>query len=437
MANGKLEFAGEFEILEAWIIASGERLNIESSIMGLTLFEDMDLPFLHGELSMYNTLSFADKLPLIGEERLELSLKTPEITDAKIEFLGEQSFWIYQCVNRQHQGTLQTFTLKFCSPELALNNNTTFSESIQGTDSEIISKILNKHIPNTKKIEIEPTKDKKNLVFSRKHPFEAINQIKSNSTSKQKQPGYYFFENLYGYQFVNIERLEKGKVVWDYSIQGEGAATVIGKGLPTIELELHSIIMHKFNHPDRRTDLMTGVLGSKLIVHDIFNKQYRTKDYSYESNFSKEKHIGNAEVIPFAPPITGLKSDNSKSKIYYQPVSIKGGGGRGNNGLFTGSHKSPVSVDDIKLQQKNSQRNQIEESFNLEATVHGITGMTIGQLVDIKIPRPTEQQHNMDVFDTFYQGNFLIKRIQHQFLRSAMSHTMIMTLVKDSISKGS
>ena len=70
MAHGKLEFAGEFEILEAWIIASGERLNIESSIMGLTLFEDMDLPFLHGELSMYNTLSFADQLPLIGEERL-------------------------------------------------------------------------------------------------------------------------------------------------------------------------------------------------------------------------------------------------------------------------------------------------------------------------------------------------------------------------------
>ena len=123
----------------------------------------------------------------------------------------------------------------------------------------------------------------------------------------------------------------------------------------------------------------------------------------------------------------------AKSKIYYQPVSIKGGDGRGLNGLFAGSHKSPVSVDDIQLQQKNSQRHQLEESFNLEATVHGITGMTIGQLVDIKIPRPTEAGFDMDVFDTFYQGNFLIKRIRHQFLRGAMSHTMIMTLVKDSI----
>jgi len=435
MAHGKLEFAGEFEIDDAWIVAKNSRQNIESNIIGLKIYEDMDLPFIHGEIIMYSTTSFADQLPLVGSERLELRLKTVEITDNKIEFMKDKAFWIYQCLNRQHQGPLQTFTLKFCSPELALNNNTTFSESFQGTDSDIVEKILSKHIPTSKNIVLEPTKDKKNIVFSRKNPFDAIKQIKSSSTSKKNQPGYYFFENMNGFNFVNIEKLERGAVVWNYILEGEGSSTIQGEGTPIIEKEMHSIIQHTFNHPDRATDISTGVLGSKLIVHDIFNKQYKTNDYSYKSNFSKEKHIGSNEESSFDISIAGLKPDHSKSKIFYQPISIKGGGGKGINGLYTGSHQSPVSIDDIKLQQRTSQQHQLEESFNIEMTVHGISGITIGQLIDIKIPRPDEESFDMDVYDTFYQGKFLIKKIAHQFLRNAMSYEMSMTLVKDSVAK--
>ena len=60
MAHGKLEFAGEFEIDDAWIVAKNTRRNIESNIIGLKIYEDMDMPFIHGEIIMYSTTSFAD-----------------------------------------------------------------------------------------------------------------------------------------------------------------------------------------------------------------------------------------------------------------------------------------------------------------------------------------------------------------------------------------
>ena len=435
--------AGDFEIEKAYMISStGEEQNIATNIIGLRIWEDIELPVVHGELTMYNTVSFADEFPMIGSEKLELVLKTPAFTGKKIDIQGEKAFWIYQCTQREHQRNLQIFTLKFCSPEMAINSSKNFSQSIEGTASEIVSKIMKTHIKTVKDISFHDTQDRKNIVFSNTHPYSAISQLTSDSiSSSQQQPGYYFFENLDGFHYKNIENMAEGPIVWDYQVDDTGAADITLKDGPRdYDLEMHTILVHKMNHPDRSMDIRSGALGSTLIVHDIFNKQFKIKKYNSTDNFNKEIHVGKkgSKSIP-VPNLPGLDLPENLSRIYYRPMSVKVPDGKsdlkGTNGLYSGKHKLPVSLEDVKLQQRDSQRHQLSESFNLEITVHGNTFIRVGDIVKIKMLKASELDNELtrEALDNFYKGNFLITKIQHKFLRHDMSHLMLMSLVRDSI----
>ena len=117
------------------------------------------------------------------------------------------------------------------------------------------------------------------------------------------------------------------------------------------------------------------------------NKQIKTKDYNYAENFKKEKHIESPSsgAISFSSTRTNIpnldvdKKENN-TRVYYRPMSIKGGGGKGINGLYTGSHKLPVDINDIKIQQKNSQKHQLDEAFSIELLVHGNTAVSYTHL---------------------------------------------------------
>ena len=443
MANGTIEYAGEYELIKCDILINGTPQPVGPNVLAIKLFENMDMPILHGEIIITNTVSFADTLPLIGEERLELIMETPTL-GVPIEFVGPKAFWVYQCLDRTHDRNVQNFTLKFCSPEMAVNSNKTFSGSLEGTHSEIVQKIMKTHIGGPKDISIDDTKDKTNLVFSNTHPFDAISQITSHAITKKSQPGYYFYESLDGFKFKSIESMVKGSSVWEYEINEEGAASEATSGMPLIEREMQTILSHKMNHPDRSFDIAAGVFGSKLIVHDIYNKQFRTNDYNYAENFQKEKHSEspNSGAITFASNRTNIpnldvdKKENN-TRVYYRPMSIKGGGGKGINGLYTGSHKLTVDINDIKIQQKNSQKHQLNEAFSIELTVHGNTAVRVGDLVDVNVLKASEiVKFTKNELDNFYQGQFLVRAIRHEFLNPVRRHEMRMTLVRDSISPG-
>ena len=441
MANGILEYAGEYDLIKCDILINGNPQPIGPNVLSIKLFENMDMPILHGELVLSNTVSFADTLPLVGEERLELIMETPTM-GVPIEFVGNKAFWVYQCLDRRHSRNLQILTLKFCSPEMAVNSNKTFSGSLEGTHSEIVQKILSSHIGGPKDISVDDTKEKTNLVFSNTHPFDAISQITSHAITKKSQPGFYFFEDLDGFKFKSIESMMEGSSQWEYQIQEEGAASFLTGGMPDIETEMRRIISHKMNHPDRSFDIAAGVFGSKLIIHDIFNKQIKTKDYNYAENFKKEKHIESPSsgAISFSSTRTNIpnldvdKKENN-TRVYYRPMSIKGGGGKGINGLYTGSHKLPVDINDIKIQQKNSQKHQLDEAFSIELLVHGNTATRVGQLIDVNVLKASEEvKFTKNELDNFYQGQFLVRAIRHEFLNPVRRHEMRMTCVKDSIS---
>ena len=135
-------------------------------------------------------------------------------------------------------------------------------------------------------------------------------------------------------------------------------------------------------------DTEDGVIGAKLIAYDIFNKQYKIQEYSYFANYPEEEHVEHEDGG--GPIYRTEDSDYTKSRVYYQPVSIKKKNGMDFNGLFS-SYKLERPVEDIKTAQKNSQLNQLDQAFKLECSALGNLSLTVGKMVDIVIPKATEE----------------------------------------------
>ena len=97
------------------------------------------------------------------------------------------------------------------------------------------------------------------------------------------------------------------------------------------------------------------------------------------------------------------------------------------------SHKLSSPIEDIKTAQKNSQLNQLDQAFRIECESLGTTLLTAGSMVDVVIPKATEEIQGSVPDDEIFTGKFLITSINHTIdLSDGGKHTSTMTLVRDS-----
>ena len=67
----------------------------------------------------------------------------------------------------------------------------------------------------------------------------------------------------------------------------------VGKGgIVNIETQLGNVLNYEIvDNSNSLYNYATGVLGSKLIVHNIYSKSFKEYTYNYFDNFDNEKHI--------------------------------------------------------------------------------------------------------------------------------------------------
>ena len=430
-----LEYAGQFDVKVARIHGvGGDYINIIPNLMMIKIFEDMTLPTIYGELMLYSTTSHADILPIIGQEELELHLITPDFEEIADFNFGasainhSERFSIYALENRQHHDlTNQTMILKFCSPEMLISSRKTFSRVERGTYSNIVNRIMSQEVGTSKTLHIEETLGDKKMVLSYMHPFDAVAQAATYSTSNEnKTTSYVFFENRDGFHFRSLPQIYKEDTQWTYTLLSEGLKQ--SKGGVDIGADLKSITSLKMYHNNRLANTIDGSLGSTTITHDIFNKQYRTSSYDYFTQFYNEHHID----FPSSMPL--YVEDNiiySGGRLFLRPTSIKNKGSVRLEGAFSSDH---ISKYDADLQARNAQLKHLQYGYSLTATALGNSIITAGQMIDIDIPQAIESSvEELSESDAFFRGKFLVKQVSHQFDTSNFVHEITMNLVRDSM----
>ena len=77
MAKG-LQHAGQFIVDELRLVTTnGFDLDLKSSLMGITLYEDIHSMTITGTISIMDSVNLASHGPILGQEFLHLKIRTP------------------------------------------------------------------------------------------------------------------------------------------------------------------------------------------------------------------------------------------------------------------------------------------------------------------------------------------------------------------------
>jgi hypothetical protein len=445
-----LTSVGDFELSKAELItSSGLVVDLSSSIINITIFEDTTTTAVSGNIMLQDSFAVTSTGPIIGQEYLKLKIKTPSLTEKEhiIDFT-ENVFMVNSLESRINAGNnVQVYLLNFTSSEIVRNQRTKVSRSLKGSYSDIV-KIMLGEIDCKKEVYLEPTSGSKRIVAPNVRPFDIIKMATREAVSQFfANSSYLFFETLKGYHFRSISSLYAQNPKQTYTTFVHGANIIPtgqkGSGSVDIEKELANVLDFEIvQNPNSLVNYTTGVFASNLIVHDIFNKSYKKFTYNIFDKFAKENHITgyhqrNKKEFPIYSHLVvddkGNTVQDFPARTFVTPVS--------QNGTVDAYHTtenntSPFSPPDAQnsLQSRTSQMIQLEQGLLLNILTHGNTIVSAGDIVKLDLPynaalKTTKNEKN----DRFYKGMFFVKRLRHDFDFGEKKHKTYMTLVKDSL----
>ena len=449
----KLEYVGDYKIVGAEIITSENLLHdIAKSILSIDFFEDIENGAVMGEMYLSDSFALDTIGPLIGQEYLSLSIRTPTISDSdpanSIHFGSYTGvfkwapFQIYHFVGRQNFGNKgQAYFLKFITSEFVQNSRTLVSKTYTGSYSDIVQNILKKDIKTPKECYIEPSVGNKKIIAPNISPFDVIQMAKRESISAyNNSPTYFFYETKAGYYFRSVESMAAEGTVQDYTTFPAGSKYC--DGLEKTAQEYSKIIgFNIVNDNDTLMHQQTGTFSSKTITHDIYNKRYDTTTYNYHKQFEKESHMNQYSVLDEFPAFSPSPVDWEERtisdfpvKTYYMPVSHKQPYEKLDGSYLSKSGK-PIYQSTKPTEymgRRTSRMMQLKAGREVVITVPGRCDVSAGQMVNIELPIKAIADVDKRKMDRFFDGPFLIKRVRHNFVTGPKpTHTMYLNCIKD------
>ena len=440
----EIRAVGDFKLATAEIITSaGLKVNIKSNIVHINLFENIQRSAISGEILIQDAAGFVSEAPIIGQEYLRLKIQTPSLTkESEIIDFTENVFLVNSVQNRTEAGNnVSVYVLSFTSSEIVKDQRIRVTGSLTGTYSDIVKQMLDR-VSCQKNIYIEPTRGVKRIVAPNISPFQVINMALNTSSSAindNLSPTYVFFENFKGYHFRSLASLYAQPIRQVYTTYEPGGQVLKG-GIVNIETELGNVLDYEIiENSDSLYNYTTGVLGSKLIVHNIYSKSFEEYTYNYFDNFDNEKHITSyhgGSQHPIFSDVT-IEKDGSRGSDFPTRTfltSISQGETDTNNTTLDGTEPFIAPDPENSIQERKSTVNQLDRGIILNILTHGNTVISAGDIVKIDIPlvaaiKTSKNRQN----DRFYQGAFIVKKIKHEFDFTVKKHQSYLTLAKDSL----
>ena len=402
MSQEKFQRAGQFVLEKCMLYTSGSAvidLKGGGNVISISFFEDMSTPFVQGTLLFSNTGAASQIGPIIGQETLDLVIRTPSMEKEEdiLTYTGNKRLHITKFNTRRHlgQGT-EVLSLEFISAEWVRHTQTRVSRTLTGSISSMVDHMLTS-VGCQKVKYIEPSAENKRYVAPNLRPFDVVKHLMPQAISakggKKPEPTYMFWENKQGYHFRSLTSCVNGDT--DYSSHTRPIMTyktkdklTIGKGgdLRPID-ELKTILDFQITHSDFIENNFLGNLSSDLISHNIYEKSYGVSNFNYFSDFDRSTKMWK-EGYPLyskTPDINGNKIGDIPTATFLQPNCERNGKDAGfstDTGNYIYSSYSPESF----IQSRRSAMNMLFDGVSIQMQVHGNTFVNAGDMVEVGIP---------------------------------------------------
>jgi len=426
-------------------------INLVDFLVELNIYEDMFSNYLRGSIVLSDSRNLIEKGPVIGEEFISITIKTPTFPDSI-----KKTFRVYKVSDRKivRDNNTQVFTLHFTSVELFYDMLLPLFTPFEGVITDVAGEIFANYIAAirdhditglkeseaSKSITVEETiietplfvlnesSNKVKFVSPGWTPFKILNWLASKAIPKNETAkNYLFFETNKAFYFGSIEYLlkdvtENDSYIGTYSVS---AANIREESNPPDINREYFIArdVEMVETADGIKNFTNGYLANRLITLDVYNKEYNITDYDHTQEYQKQWHTSGAGSV--AIPIfskDGVR--NFATNISFYPVNPK---------LY---NDFPGNVNEKMNDIYGNRRSSLLDLSNLKLniTVHGRTDVQVGNVLKFAYPAmgaQDESSKEKDALDKLYSGYYLITAIHHKINR--INHSMTMECVKDSL----
>tara|TARA_B110000211_G_scaffold182514_1_gene206680 strand:- start:238 stop:1719 length:1482 start_codon:yes stop_codon:yes gene_type:complete len=414
-------------------------MDIKQITTNIELTEDIFSGFIHGSLLVYDSQDVRSVLPITGLEKLELSFNTPGLPGVNAVRDEGHPYHIYKIEGAQQDKTnprAQYYQIYFCSKEMYFNSFNRISQAFSGPVEEGVQKILHSKdgLNSKKRFIFEPTKTNTKYVIPNLKPFDAIKLMGNNATSgSYNNTGYVFYEATNGFFFRSIESMLAlgGSVArpaaFKYNYQ------ITNTSSNDVENDLLNVIRYEFKRPANVLfNLNEGMIASRMITHDTFNKTISETNFDYLDSYGKFFHTEHEDgfkakrksVLPIA------HFEDTEKDLAQQHMAK----------LMVGSSTSKIHDHYEKtdpattVQNRLSQRLQMR-NVNLSLQVYGNTMLHAGDIITFDMPlmRPLSDSKAKSQSNPYWSGRYLIMAIKHNISVVDERHEMSLKCMKDAV----
>mgnify|MGYP001430377819 FL=1 len=437
VAKSDLQFAGEYLLEECRIITtSGKRFDIKPIVEEINIFENIYTSAISGNITVKDATNIVTNFPIVGEERLVLKIQTPQSKpepDTTIDYTLSP-LMIYKVNLQEGDGeNAQIVSLQFGSIEGFRNNTCKVSQSYSGQPSQIVEKILRDgtYLRSKKTFYYEPTANNVKVVFPNIRPFNCIKHLSkiSNSQINNSSPSYLFYETTKGYHFRTFDSIcrEEPKFQFKENI----GAQLNDQGIVDVQANLDTIVNYQIvSSRDTNKNIQSGMLSSKLITHDVYNKKLDLYKYDYLSNFDRDIHPDNGESQPIITEakdpdtLKGL-TEHEDTKLFVVSTASGYSFSEGENYPYQSDNKNQT------LQRGLSRKEQFDKGLTLNVEINGQTFIQAGDKINLDIG--AQSALTDDKLDKNLSGGYVVTHLRHTFTQSSqLKHKIIMRVAKDS-----
>lgn len=300
--NLELGDASQYKVKEILLITKAGTLDISSLYAEINLFDSIFMPVVTGNILIIDTQSLSSRLLFDGSESILIHLGKDSNSDIA-EY--KRSFRIYKQSDRTNQNqNTESYTLHFVSDEQIYSDQQRINQSYTKSYSDIVNRIMIDYLKvESKDLNglYEKTTGLRKVIIPNLKPLDAIEWCAKRSVDDNSSPGFLFFQNVVGFNFVSLSSLLIRDNILDinFSIKNKKQVDALMEMSSAISLEVLS-------QYDSIEKTRSGVNAGKFIGFDPITRTYGTRNISYSDHYTSMQH-GNQ-----TPNFTSIQNRDKK-----------------------------------------------------------------------------------------------------------------------------
>lgn len=391
---------GHYRIHKA-LLKSDQNKDIGEFIVTLSFSESIVSSTLIGKIGIADTFDFIHRMPLRGEEVIELQYS--DFYENKIE----QTFYIDGVDSiapaDKAQGIGIGYYINIYSPQVLLSTTQQIRKSYTGTMSETATKIFNEYLTNETfktTLETENSEGIQTIIIPKLSPIDAINFCARRSySSTHKSSNFYFFATRKDFKYKTHE-----KMIEDARKKGNTIEYIYNPGLNTDlnnkEKSMRSIQEISFSKMNSTiSEISSGAILNDIVEVDIIKKQYKHNIYNHSKKIDDYVHLDR-------PYQKELHSPKFIEQYFKDENAIK------SSMVLTDFERDNQNYKDIIGPKTSIQ--YYTNMINCNIKIYGRNDINCGDTIRLNLPRFINQQRLLDGHKSL-SGYWTIHTINHNF----------------------